>query len=109
ADEERGRVVLMNDDPRVDLVEVGIVIRPSALSRGSELPRRRDRRATKNAEADREQAGIFQKIPAIRQQRVFDLFRNAIGDAHATTAFPAAGDGSATVFAARLMAACTRI
>ena len=70
---EGGGVVLMNDDPGVELAEVGVRIRA----------RRRCYRSLR-VQAHHQQARALQKRPS-RAQRVFYLFRNP----HATCPFPA--------------------
>ena len=110
SDVEGRRVVLMNDDPRIELSEVGVGIRtssPCALRRRSRFG------ARSGAVAHDEQAGALQEVPPGSRpvpllQHFFDLFWNVREDCHATTSLLAADASAAFTFTARLMAAWTR-
>ena len=66
--------------------------------------RLRDAGFAEYAEAHREKSRASEEAPAIGYEDFFNLFRNPVRDAHATASFPEAGDASASVLAARLMA-----
>src|SRR5207253_1358627 len=110
--EGRG-VVLMNNDPRIELPEVGIGIRTRTMGRccRSLGVRCRDERVgARRAEAHDKQACALEKAPARRRhvplfQFFFDLFWNVREGRHATTSFPEPALASAITFAPRLMAA----
>ena len=118
-DIESRSVVLMNDDPRIELSEVGVGIRTSSLGRrfGARSPcPSGERTGTGNgrgAEAHDEQARAFEEVPPGGRpgpllQHFFDFFRNVREGSHATTSLIKAGPSAAFTFAARLMAAWTR-
>src|SRR5262249_7988072 len=104
ADIEACGVVGMNYDPRVDLAEIRRGIRAWTLRRGSGL---RIRFLEPGSEANREQSCTPEKAPAIRHQKILDVLGNSVGDPHANTSFLEAG-ASASAFAARFTAVCTR-
>ncbi len=106
--------VLMDDDPRIELSEVGVGIRTCSRRDGLGSRCRGERAGARGAEAHHQQARALEQVPAGRRyipvfQHFFDLFWNLCEGCHATTSFSAAsleGGTAATIaFAARLMAA----
>src|SRR5207247_9683786 len=96
SDIEGRRVVLMHDDPRIELSEVGVGIRTSSLGRrfGARSPcPSGERTGTGNgrgAEAHDEQARAFEEVPPGGRpgpllQHFFAIFRYAGEGRHATT------------------------
>ena len=67
ADVERGGVVLVNDDPRIELPEIGIGIRTCALERGAACASASVRPGSAvRAEAHREQSRASEEVPAMQ-------------------------------------------
>ena len=115
---KRRRVVLVNDDPRVELAEIGIGIRACRLAGMAVLSVCFvDQRSGACSEAYCQQARAPEKTPAMRGENFFDPFWNLTGGSwkfggsrHAATSFPEAGfagtdRAAAMTLAARLMAA----
>ena len=110
--EDRG-TVLANDDPGIELSEVGVGIGTAGLGRGSGLSGcsrgewTGDRGGT---EADDEHARTLEEAPpgdgsVQRVQELLHLCRNARGGRHATPPVSAAAPAAVIDVAARLMAA----
>ena len=107
----KGRgVVLMDDDPRIELPEVGVGIRTRARPRRFGRPPACERAGAGGAEAHDQQARALEEVPAGRRHiPLFERSSTCFGivreGCHATTSFSAAARASAIIFAARLMAA----
>ena len=99
----------MDYDPGIDLPEIGIVVGTGSLGRAADLRiRLHNCGPAERAEAHRKQTRAFQKPAAMRNEDVLNLFRNRVGEAHATPVFPAAGEAASIILIARLIALCTR-
>ena len=98
ADVERGGVVFVNDNPRIELAKIGIGIRTRALRA---CVRRKRAGKPAGAEADDEQARTLEertaRHPRLRLEQILDVLRDVREGGHAI--LPSA---------ARLIAFCTR-
>src|ERR1700680_4924316 len=100
----------MNDDPRIELSEVGVGMRTCTRSGGLASRCRDERAGARGAEAHDEQACALKQVPAGRRhiplfQHFFDMFWNVCEGGHATPSFSEAGRAATISFAARWMAA----
>src|SRR4051794_35241053 len=98
----------MDDDPGIELPEIGIRVRTRCLRLRILAEGVRDRSTPGCSEAHNEHACALQETSAIRAQDCFDVFRNSSRRVHNPAFSAGAGRPLVIACAARLIAAWIR-